>query len=314
MNLLHTIAINYSLEIDRRILAGGAGSGPNAPCPQCGPSHSDHSHSPSPARDPISKGDQVRTKTEVTMFNKKNGNIDKVPAGTVMHVLNVLPKVGHADQMVSVDAGKKYDAEYMKLSDVEMHKPLKEKFALNPKGDFDNPLFSKPGFKPKTDEEKDADIKPVRKSDTIIKFQTADGANVTWVKPHGEQSEYTPKTMQELSTTAHPQKGNFSQIDVVKGIQDRSGYARVTRMYDTSNLPAYHQTKSGASVWVDSYVRKGSIKEVKVHEQSYVKYGNKIRGGITFSYKNSAQAVGMLKSRYGITTTLDKLRRDKKKG
>src|SRR6266446_1504121 len=93
------------------IYGGGAGSGPSAPCPQCGPGHK------------LEPGDIVKTKADVKLWNQKTGSIDTFPPGTKAKLVNVLHKIGTNDQMVSVTIKKHHDPEYMKMKDVELHRP-----------------------------------------------------------------------------------------------------------------------------------------------------------------------------------------------
>lgn len=258
------------------IRAGGTGSGPTAPCPQCGPSHK------------LEVKDVVRLKVGDSLYNHKTGNIDKFGPGKLKGVVvHVLPKVGDNPQMVKVNIlspGKKHEQDnfrYLKMTDVELHK-LGDRLQVQ-------------------------NVKPVPKSQVQIKFKTADGADVTWIRPHTEK-EKDPETMKTISAKDHYLKGQFAQISMAKGIQDRPGYSRVYRMYDTSGMPKHLQKGSGATVWVDSYTQKGKIKEVKISEQNYTTYSLKSRGLMVFSYKNAAEGVGMLKTRYGIKTTLARLR------
>lgn len=315
------------------IYAGGLGSGPNAPCPQCGPHGKEESGEkfkgpkggPSPeihkeagvplitktkeqkkslpsklyekhiqkqtviekhtaksaSGTTIKEGDTVKNKTEVKLWNQKTGDVDRIHPGSKLTVSNVLPKIGTGSQMISV-VTKNHDPEYMQAKDVDLHKT-----APTP----------------------NIEVEPVKKSQVISKFKTADGADVTWVKPHVEGE----KEQKDITERAHYQKGNFSLIDRVEGIQDRPGYTRVTRIYDTSGMPAHLQKGAGTTLWVDSYTQKGKIKEVVINEQNYTTYAQKTRGALTFSYKKgfgegAAKAVGMLKTRYGIKTTLARLR------
>jgi len=261
MNLFDTINVH----------AGGQGSGPTAPCPQCGPSGGKHK---------LEEGDFVKLKAPISVWNQKTGNNDTYPPGKVARIVNILPKVGDSPQMISVNVHKYHDPEYMKMEDVELHKP---------------------GSKEQVE-----DIKPVRKGMIIAKFKTADGADVTWVRSK-EEKESDPKTMKQMSTDQHRLKGQFGLITSVPGKQDRPGYNRVTKLYDTSQMPAHLQKGAGAVVYVNTYSRKGAIKSVVIQEQNYTTYANKSRGLLSFSYKNAAQAVGMLKSRYGITQRLSRL-------
>lgn len=273
MNLEQTISTLPLLE------AGGAGSGPNAPCPQCGP----HSGYTSTKGHAVEEKDIVRINKPDTLYNFKTGNIDKFESGKLKGVVvNVLPKVGTNPQMVRVNIlppTKKHEQDntrYFKMSDVELHK-------------LGN-----------TDQVKD--IKPVSKGKVLTKFKTADGATVTWIKPQAE-SEKGPR---DFTKEEHYLKGKFGQTESTKGLQDRPGYVRVTKIYETSSIPAYHQKGSNSVVYVNTYSQKGAIKNVVVQEQNITTYGQKTRY-LSFSYKNAAAASGMLKSRYGINAKLKNL-------
>lgn len=258
------------------IYAGGEGSGPNAPCPQCGP----HKHG-------FEEKDIVKLKNPDTLYNFKTGNIDKFGSGLKAVVVNVLPKVGDNPQMVKVNImppTKKHEADqfrYFKADDLSLHKTE----AISP------------------------EVSKVRPSQTLLKFKTSDGADVTWVKPQ-LQKEQTVKSLDDLSRDKHYLYGKFGAISRFdKPMQDRPGYSRVSRLYDTTIQKAYLTKGTNAVVWVDVYKQKGKIKDVKINEQNYTTYGTKTRGTITFSYKNAAKAVGMLKARYGITQKLEWMQR-----
>lgn len=261
MNIEQTIEVH----------AGGQGSGPNAPCPQCGPQGKSHEMEP---------GDFVKLKKEITVWNQKTGHNDKYPPGKVVTLVNILPKIGTADQMVSLQVHKNHDPEYFKMSDVEFHKV--------------------------GNKEQVEDIKPVRPGMVLIKFKTWDGANVTWVRSK-EEKEKSGKTLVEISKTPHGMKDKFNLLDKIPGKQDRPGFKRSTFVYDTTPLKPHMQQGRGAVVWVSSYSKKGAVKEVVVQEQNHTTYGVKTRGMLSFNYKNSAQAVGMLKTRYGIKVKLSEL-------
>ena len=216
--------------------------------------------------------------------------MDKFGPGLKAVVVNVLPKVGDNPQMVKVNIlspGKKHEQDnfrYLKLTDVELNK-----------------LGSTEQVK---------DIKPVSKSKTMLKFKTSDGADVTIIKPHVE-GEKEPKSLKELSMEPHYLKGNFEITESLKGMQDRPGYTRVSKIYDTSGMPNYLQKGSNATVYVNTYSKKGAIKNVVVQEQNTTTYSLKSKGVIEFDYKNAAAAVGMLRQRYGIKSGLTKLNKAK---
>jgi hypothetical protein len=284
MNLAETINVLPLLE------AGGVGSGPNAPCPSCGPHK-------------IEQGDTVKTKVPVKMFNNKTLEFKTFPPGTKAAVLNVLPKIGTGDQMVSVIT-KGHDPEHMKLDDVELHKKM------HPDELGKLPVWThKWSRNPQAPANKAQDIKPVPKSQTILKFKTSDGANVTWVKPHDEAHD--TKTLKDIAGESHYLKGKFELTNSVQGLQDRPGLDRVTKQYDTSGMPAHLQQGSNASIEVNTYYKGNSIKNVVINERNTTGYSQKIRGVLSFDYKNTAAAVGMLKSRYGITQTMTRLSKAK---
>lgn len=336
------------------IYAGGPGSGPNAPCPQCGPKGEESGEkfkgpkgkdSPAPSKDvgniPLPKkgkekgaaaelykkwkekqevgtkdmqqwlkehhtekqkaadfkeGDIVKLKKGDTLYNYKTGNIDKFGPGLKAVVVHVLPKVGDNPQLVKVNIlppGKKWEPDqfrYMKAVELDLHRTSKDKI----------------------------EVEPVKKSQVLTKFKTSDGADVTWVKPHVE-GEHETKTIQQIASESHHLKGNFELTDSVKGMQDRPGYSRVTKIYDTTGMPSHLQTGSNATVMVNTYYKQGKIKEVVIQEINTTNYAQKSSGLLSFTYKvqagkfgpGAAAAVGMLKSRYGITTKLSRLSKAK---
>lgn len=251
------------------VFAGGPGSGCHGD--NCGRPAMEHK---------IEPGDKVKLKAPITVWNQKTGNNDTYHPGKVATVVNVLPKVFDADQMVSVQVHKNHDAEYMKMKHIELHKP----------GNTDQV----------------EEIKPVRKGKTIAKFETKDGAQVTWVKPQDEP-EHNIKSLMQQAEDPHRMKGSFALIDSMKGIQDRPGYIRVTKLYDTTGIPSHLQEGRNATLYVNTYSQKGAIKQVVIQEQNTTTYSQKSRGLLSFEYKNAAKAVGMLKERYGIKTTLVRL-------
>jgi hypothetical protein len=251
------------------IYGGGIGSGPTAPCPQCGPKIAHK----------LESGDTVKTKAPVIMFNLKTGNNVTLPPGTKATVLHVLPKVADNPQLVSINV-KGHDPEYMKHDDLEFHK-------LGDKGQA-------------------PELKPVRPSKTILKFKTADGADVTWVRPHVENEKDT-KTLKDIAQEPHSLKGGFELTQSLKGIQDRPGYVRVTKVYETTGMPFYLQKGRNAVLYVNTYSQKNKIKNVVIQEQNLGQYGNKSSGVLSFDYKNTAAAVGMLKSRYGVIQQMKRL-------
>src|ERR1700679_1952654 len=100
------------------IYAGGVGSGPNAPCPQCGPHGG------------INKGDKVKLNPAAVVRNPKSGAKTTFDPDTIAIVNNVLPKVGNADQMVGIVSehdqknGKYGNMGYVKMQDLTLHKAV----------------------------------------------------------------------------------------------------------------------------------------------------------------------------------------------
>jgi len=272
MNLATTL--NVHVQPVRTMNAGGQGSGPTAPCPQCGPHHSKN----------IEPGDLIRFNRAVTVQTPWGDQTYK--KDTAAYVLHVLPKIGNADQMLSVNVAMPgalhiLEGYHVKMDDVRLDK----------KGN--------PNIAPQA-------VSVAKKSETITKFKTTDGAQVTWVKRR-DDPEPDVKTLKDISREEHYLKGKFAITDSVKGKQDRPGTTRITKIYDTSGMPAPYQQGSGATVWVNTYMQKGGIKNVVVQEQNYTTHAFKTRGLLTFDYKNAAQAVGMLKDRYGIKTSMKRL-------
>jgi hypothetical protein len=275
--------MNISEAIGIEILAGGPGSGPNAPCPECGPHHKQ-----------IDEGDTVRLKKEVSLYNKRTGNNDKLPAGQKAVVVGVLPKIGNAEQMVKVNvlAPSKHheeSLEHVKMADVELHKSGLT-HQVNPIGKQDLPMYSKPGFHPTAPGWKELDIQQVKKSQVLMKTKTSDGANLTVVRPKSEK-ESDPKTLKDLAKTPSPFKGTFNPIETVSGADNQT-----TRIYETGKASYAHEKEGpGAVVWVHQYLGK-----LVIQEQSYLRWSQKRQGLISFEYKNRAAGLGMLKKRYGI--------------
>lgn len=256
------------------LYAGGQGSGPTSPCPQCGPHHGNIEH-----------GDLVRFNRPVTVTTPYGPQTYK--KDTAAYVLHVLPKIGNADQMLSVNV-----AMPGALNILEGHHVKMDDVRLDKKGN--------PNIAPQA-------VSVAKKSETLVKFKSNDGADVTWVKRRDEP-EPDPKTIKQLAGEEHYLKGKFAIVDSVKGKQDRPGTSRITKVYDTSSMPAPYQKGSGATVWVNTYKQKGAIKNIIIQEQNYTTYAFKTRGILTFDYKNAAQALGMLKQRYGIKTTMNRLK------
>lgn len=223
----------------------------------------------------VKEGDTVKLLKPVTVWNMKTGNNDTYPPGTKATVLHVLPKIGNADQIISVQVKRNHEAEYVKANDVKLYK------ATGPTT---------------------VETEPVQKSRIKQQFTSNDGAQVTIVKsPQTRDSD--PRTIQDLASQASRYKGQFSQIEKVSGADGQT-----TRVYDTSNIPSRAwrneggsaPAKSGVTVWVHHY-----DDHVTVQEQSYLRWGQKAKGMITWTYdkpqKFLLQSVGMLKKRYGIS-------------
>lgn len=275
--------MNLAESISFSILAGGVGSGPNAPCPQCGPQHKE-----------IDEGDIVTLKKPVTLFNTKTGNNDNLPSGQKAIVLKVLPKIGSQDQMVKVNIqgpSKHHEesVEHVKMSEVELHKSGLT-HQVTPIGKQELPMFTKPGFKPTSPAWKKLDIQPVRPSQVLMKTRTKDGANLTVVRSKDAKEE-TAKSLSTLASRPSPFKGTFTPVETVKGADNQ-----ITRIYETHGASYAHEREGpGAVVWVHRYPSK-----LIIQEQSYLRWSQKKDGIMTFEYKNRAAGLGMLKKRYGI--------------
>lgn len=287
MNLQSTISI----------YAGGTGSGPTAPCPQCGP------HG-------IGEGDKVKVKDGAHIINQGGSKMSFAP-GTVATVVNILPKVGTADQMAGIISvkdqkdGKFGNMGHVKIDDLVLHQKMHEE-ALGKL-----PLFTKSWFKnPTVPEYKKQDIQPVSKKSVIMQTTTHDGAKLTWVKPQDE-AKPSYKSMQQLSQEPHSLKGKFTRTVNAPGYDpelNEKGTNRNASVYDTSKTPAEsREVNKGATVWVSTNTSGGKITGVSIKEANYVKPAARTNT-IQFDYQNAAKAVGMLKQRYGISTSLAKMR------
>jgi hypothetical protein len=260
MNLLEAILFSGLREIQ----AGGPGSG-------C--------HGPNCGRPKINEGDIVKIQKPISVWNQKTGDNDTFKPGTKATVLNVLPKVGTADQMLSVQVKRHHDAEYMKMDDVKLHK------AAGPST---------------------VETEPVPKSKIKQQFLSNDGSTMTVVKSP-EMKEYTPRTIQEMADQPSRYKGQFEKIEKVDGADNQT-----TRVYDTSKVPSTAWGREGAptaaprpgvTLWVHRYPD-----HVTVQEQPYQRWGQKVTGIIQWRYNNVGKAFGMLKKRYGISIPLSKER------
>jgi len=261
LNLMEAISIS-------ELMAGGPGSGPTAPCPQCGHHGSTGIH----------EGDIVRIQKPLTVWNQKTGNNDTYPVGKRVTVINILPKIGTASQMIAVQAHKNHDPEYMKMEDVKLHKSIG----------------------------KTIEPEPVPKSQVIQKFTSNDGSSMTYVKTP-QTREYDPRTLKDLANQTSRYKGKFDQVEKVDGAD-----GNITRLYDTSKVPSDAWGREGAptaaprpgvTLWVHRY-----SDHVTIQEQSYLRWGQKASGIISWTYKNIGMAFGMLKKRYGISIPLSRER------
>jgi hypothetical protein len=289
------------------LLAGGPGSGCHGP--NCGR--------------PIKEGDTVTMKPGTSSYHPKSGGKFEFPHGTELKVSNVMPKIGHSDQMVAVEPlhpvkGLGGMVPYAKMSDLELQESHDSRTP---------PVFSTPSkvsrsgnFIPVTDKSghivppdpNAISIKSVPKSQVIMQTKTSDGARLTWVKPKDET-----ENIKNLSSEPHRLKGDFALISkVTKTVPapgEYQGEKRVSRIYDTSSMPAHLHQGPGASVQVDAYLSNGKIKGVNVTERNYTTSAQRVSQG-TFEYRNTskdktqiAKSVGMLKQRYGIKTSLKNL-------
>lgn len=289
-----------NIEATIELYAGGQGSGPTAPCPQCGPHH-------------INEGDRVTFKDDHTITSVGGGKY-KFKPGTTAKVVSVMPKIGNADQMASVlsdqdqKEGKYGNVGYVKVSDLVLHEarnvvsPYSQQTGkVNRKGDY-TPAFDKSG-KVVAPDPRSIQIKPVQKSQVLMHTTTNDGASLTWVKsPQTSEAE-----AKNLSEQDHILKGKFKLLTAT-GVKDTDGQNRVTRVYDTTHTPLESRSvEKGTTVWISSKTSGGKITAITIREQNYAMHSQKTSMA-QFEYKNAAAAVGMLKTRYGINTSLKKLR------
>src|SRR5580692_3242887 len=125
------------------IYAGGVGSGPNAPCPQCGPGHS------------FKEGDRVKLKQGALVSNPKSGAKNYFKPDSIAVVTSVLPKVGNQEQMVGVHSeedqgeGKFGNLGYARMKDLILHQPAFDKNPFHKTGSVKQgayvPAFDKSG-------------------------------------------------------------------------------------------------------------------------------------------------------------------------
>lgn len=280
------------------IFSGGPGSGPNSPCPQCGPHGQGHAEA----------GDLVRLKEGGEIRHSKGPKQDVQP-GTRFTVVNVLPKIGSNDQKISVTPVK--DSQHLEkkftyYTDLH-HVQVLKKMDDDALGKL--PAYTKSWFKdvkvPSV--QREFGIKNVPSSKVIMKTTTSDGAKLTWVKPH-VLGEPTPKNLEDISRESHGLKGKFSMTTQTNTIPDAPDTNKYTKIYDTARSPLESRsTSKGATVWVSPTTSEGKLKGISVREQNYTTHAQ-ILSTLTFDYKNGAKAVGMLQQRYGIKTSLNKLR------
>src|ERR1700734_3976044 len=289
-----------NLGITIEVYAGGVGSG-------C--------HGPNCGRPAIDKGDRVTLKPGVHVVNPNSGAKTQFKEGTIAVVTNVMPKVGQADQMVGIQSekdqgnGKYGNMGYVKMDDLNLHQKMADDTlgALPPwskSWSKPNPQDKKLSFiqLPPSPSDKKNDIQPVPKSQVLMHTTTNDGASLTWVK--------TPQTgekeARELSDTEHNLKGKFMLLTGTS-VKDPDGQTRTTRVYDTTRTPLESRSvQKGSTVWVSSKTSNGKINSVEVREQNFGQHAQKTSLA-QFQYTNSAAAVGLLQSRYGISTSLKKL-------
>jgi hypothetical protein len=224
------------------------------------------------------EGDIVKIQKPVSVWNQKTGNNDKYGPGTKATVLHVLPKIGSAPQILSIQVKKHHDPTYFSVDDVKLHKSVGETI----------------------------DPKPVPKSQIKQSFTSNDGSQVTFVKSQ-QTRDYDPRTIKDLANQPSRFKGKFDQVEKVDGADNN-----ITRIYDTSKVPSRAwgvegaptaAPRPGVTLWVHRYPD-----HVTVQEQSYLRWGQKARGMIEWKYNNIGQAFGMLKKRYGISIPLSKER------
>src|SRR5580692_6676461 len=195
---------------------------------------------------------------------------------------------------------------YAKASDLELHTPAtnispwRQSSKMTPGGNF-TPVLDKSGHVVAPDPHA-LSIKPVPKDQVLMHTTTNDGASLTYVK--------TPQTSDQdarkLSDQEHSLKGKFSLLTGV-GVKE-DGANRTTRVYDTTRTPLESRSVAkGTTVYVSSKTSGGKIIGIDIREQNQGTHAQKVSTA-TFSYKNAAAAIGMLKSRYGITTSLKRLR------
>ena len=291
-----------NIESTIEIYAGGQGSGPNAPCPQCGP------------KGGVKEGDRVKFAKDHTVTST-GGAKYKFQPDTVAKVISVMPKIGHGDQMVGVlsekdqKEGKFGNVGYVKMDDLILHEP---RHSENPystpskmtrSGNF-TPAFDKQG-KVIAPDPHAVVIKPVPKDQVIMHTITPDGASLTWIKT----PQHTEEDIKNISKEAHSLKGKFNLLSTVPaGELNNPGEKRVTRVYDTTRTPLESRSvNKGATVWVSGLTSGGKITGIHIKEQLYGKHAQ-IENTYEFKYKNAAAGIGMLKSRYGIVTSLKRLR------
>lgn len=262
--------------------AGGPGSGPNAPCPQCGPgskSGDGNVKAPkAPSAVPIKEGDTVKIKKPISVWNQKTGNNDVYQPGKKVVVLNVLPKVGTADQMISVQVSRHHDADYMKMNDVELHKSV---------GGTITP-------------------EPVPNSKVKVQYLSSDGAQVTVVKTP-QNKEYDPQTLKEMAGRPSSFKGDFERLEKVVPVAKEIAEEYMPDKYEPHTSYIFDASKEsgvGATVWVHRY-----DDHVTVQEQHYTRFSHIDKPLITWRYDNVEKARVMLSKRYSIKIGYNELKK-----
>lgn len=260
------------------LYAGGPGSGPTAPCPQCGP------HS---GRQPkYQEGDWVRilrpTQALSAVQKKGSQNLLVYPRartgtrmpGEIGKVVKVLPAVGHNQEMVQLTFGKKGETEFVPIKDVEFYKGAGK--VMDPQ------IQSKPM----------SDRQAQRKADL------PEGGRYGQAKPLSDQRP--TRNAPNYEGREHPLKGMLEPVDQVMGFsdnQDHPGQNLKSFIYQADKPDG-----GGSVVWVHRYSDEvsGKVSNTVIAEVNYT--DNKFKYGTPkeFSYKNPVMAFKTLRDRYGI--------------
>lgn len=265
MNLASTI----------RILAGGSGSGPTAPCPQCGPHGKTTQYR---------EGDKVRILKPLRIYNDKTSNFKTIQPGKVGKVELVLPAIGHNSEMIKIKFGRNFTEEYVPTGDVEFHRIAGK--PLDPGG-------GKRQIKSKPLDEKDAQMK--------VKIPT--GGRYGLVKP--DEGPRDSRGVTNFENRAHPMKGQYEEIDKVTGFSDTQAHPDQnlrTFIYEAKDA----DTGKGSVVWVHRYSddKTGKVKQTVIGEVNYKDSNFRYSAPKQFTYKNPALAFKTLRDRYGIQMKL----------